>query len=104
MEFSGPIKFANAYGDRNTGAHGTFGLFPPGFETPLHTHSASYRAIVVRGVMTNPFDGEAEPPMLTPRSYWEVEAGVPHTNACISAEPCEFFMYSDAAFDFAAEE
>ncbi len=48
------INFARAYGDRENREHGTFGRFPANFETPLHTHSNDYRAIVLKGEMTNP--------------------------------------------------
>jgi len=96
----GPVDFADAYGDRATGPHGTFGRFPAGFETPLHTHSHSYRAIVLKGSMTNPFAGEESPPVMEPGSYWSVTGGDAHTTACVSATPCEFFMYGGEDFDF----
>ncbi len=100
----GPINFANAYGSRETGPHGTFGQFPANFETPEHTHSHSYRAIVLKGQMTNPFNGEENAPVMGPGSYWAVAAGEAHSTACVSDTPCEFFMYSDSAFDFAPTE
>ena len=98
------VKFAAAFGDRNTGAHGTFGQFPANFETPEHTHTHDYRAIVTKGVMTNPFVGEVDPKALPVGSYWEVSAGSVHTTACISDTPCEFFMFGEASFDFVAHE
>lgn len=94
------IVFAAAYGDRNTKGHGTFGRFPANFETPPHIHTHAYRAVVIKGVMTNPFKGETELKILKPGSYWEVSAGSIHTTACISDTPCEFYMYGDEAFDF----
>lgn len=100
----GPVEFADAYGSRETGPHGTFGAFPAGFTTPEHTHTAGYRAVVLKGEMTNPFGDEANPPVMKPGSYWGVEAGEPHVTACVSAEPCEFFMYSNEGFDFTPTE
>ena len=94
------FQFANAYGDREKGAHGTFGRFPANFITPSHIHSSEYHAIVLHGVMTNPFEGEENPVKLRAGSYWFVPAGANHATACISEEPCEFFMYSEASFDF----
>ena len=94
------IRLAPAYGDRNIGGHGTFGKFPSNFVTPPHTHSAPYHAVVLKGVMTNPFNGEKDPPKMKPGSYWFVPAGSVHTTACVSDTPCEFYMYSDSAFDF----
>ncbi len=94
------INFAAAYGDRSSGQHGTFGRFPANFETPPHIHTHGYSAIVVSGEMTNPFEGEKNPPVLKPGSFWSVKAGSVHTTACVSNTPCEFFMYSRRSFDF----
>ena len=98
------IKMAAAYGDRNVGAHGSFGAFPPNFTTPVHTHTGAYHGVVIKGVMTNPFDGEESPPTLEPGSYWYVPAGSDHATACVSNFPCEFYFYADAAFDFLVAE
>ncbi len=98
------VQFADAYGDRASGEHGTFGRFPANFETPLHIHSHSYRAVVLKGEMTNPFEGEKNPPVLKPGSFWSVASETPHTTACVSETPCEFFMYGSDAFDFVPSE
>jgi hypothetical protein len=100
----GPVEFADAFGSRETGPHGTFGSFPAGFATPEHIHSHGYRAIVTKGEMTNPFGDEANPPVLKPGSYWAVAAGEAHVTACVSAIPCEFFMFSNDGFDFVTSE
>ncbi len=96
------IQMADVWGDRATGAHGTFGKFPANFEAPLHTHTFAYHGVVVSGVMTNPFGkaGEKNPPQMPAGSYWYVPAGVPHTTACVSNTPCQFFFDSEGAFDF----
>jgi len=94
------IAMAHAYGNRGKGAHGSFGTFPAEFITPLHTHTGAYHGVVIEGVMTNPFDGEANPPELGPGSYWYVAAGAKHTTACISKTPCKFYFYADSAFSF----
>ena len=95
-----PIQFADAYGDASTKAYGRFGKFPANFETPMHVHSHSYRAIVVKGLMTNPFGNEKNAPVMKPGSYWSVKAGDNHPTACVSDVPCEFFVYSEHSFDF----
>ena len=94
------IKFAPAYGDRGHGAHGTFGRFPPGFSAPWHTHSGAYYAVVISGVMTNPFRGEDAAPTMEAGSYWYVPANLEHVTACVSQVPCVFYFYSTQAFDF----
>jgi len=104
VDMFGPVQFADAYGDRETGFHGTFGSFPGGFETPKHVHTHGYRAIVLKGEMTNPFGDEENPPVMKPGSFWAVAAGESHTTACVSETPCEFFMYGGENFDFIPEE
>lgn len=98
----GPVEFADAYGSRETGPHGTFGSFPAGFTTPAHTHSHGYRAVVLKGEMTNPFDGDKNPPVMKPGSFWSVEAEDVHTTTCVSSIPCEFLMWGEEGFDFIA--
>lgn len=102
MALNPAISMGHAYGNRGEGAHGSFGRFPAEFITPIHVHSHPYHAIVLSGIMTNPMgaDGEKNPPVLGPGSYWYVPAGAPHATACISATPCEFYFHMDAAFDF----
>lgn len=100
----GPVEFANAFGSRETGPHGTYGKFPAGFETPAHRHSHGYRAVVLEGQMTNPFGDEENPPVMGPGSYWSVEANDLHITACVSETPCVFLMWGNQDFDFIAEQ
>ncbi|SGZ07370.1 DUF4437 domain-containing protein [Moritella viscosa] len=95
-----PIQFADVYGDASTKSYGRFGKFPANFETPMHVHSHGYRAIVVKGLMTNPFGDEKNAPVMKPGSFWSVKAGDNHKTACVSDVSCEFFVYSEHSFDF----
>ncbi|MGI9296230.1 MAG: DUF4437 domain-containing protein [Pseudomonadales bacterium] len=94
------IQMAPAYGDKSNSAHGTFGKFPAKFETPFHTHSGAYHGVVLKGVMTNPFKGQKNPPKMKPGSYWHVPANSVHSTACISDTPCEFYFHAGRGFDF----
>lgn len=95
------LQFSDAYGDRGSSAHGTFGKIPAETASPLHTHSAAYHGVVISGVMTDGFNKDPNPPKLGPGSYWYVPANVPHVTACVSKTPCLFYTHSDAKFDFA---
>lgn len=99
-----PVQFAVVSGDLQSGPQGTFGRFPAHFETPEHLHSHSYRAVVISGEMTNPFEGETNPPVMKPGSFWSVAGGAVHATACVSDTPCEFFMFADKGFDFTPTE
>lgn len=97
-----PIEFGMAYGNTFESDHGTLGKFPKNFETPLHTHSNSYHAVVIEGRMTNPMQGQSgKAKELGPGSYWFVPAGQPHSTACVSGTPCQFYMHQQVPFDFA---
>jgi len=54
--------------------------------------------------MTNPFDGEENPPEMEPGSCWAVKTYEKHTTACVSDTPCEFLMWGGEKFDFIADE
>jgi quercetin dioxygenase-like cupin family protein len=95
------LQFSDAYGDRNAGAHGTFGIIPAKMASPPHTHSSSYHGVVIQGQVTDGFNHEPNPAMLGPGSYWYVPANVVHITACVSSEPCLFYTHSDGKFDFA---
>jgi len=100
-----PIQFAAGSGKTFETAHSTFGKFPGNFITPMHTHSHSYQAIVISGVMTNPMASDkGDPIKLGPGSYWYVPANEAHQTACISEEPCIFYMYQPVPFDFIPKE
>lgn len=45
----GPVQIGVLWGDPATGPSGFLFRIPPGFESPIHAHSASYRAVVIRG-------------------------------------------------------
>jgi len=96
-----PIQFAVASGSTFETAHSTFGKFPGNFITPVHIHSNSYQAVVISGVMTNPMASEkGNPVKMGPGPYWYVPGNEAHQTACISVEPCVFYMYQPVPFDF----
>jgi hypothetical protein len=95
------LKFSDAYGDRNKTGHGTFGTIPGEMASPPHTHSAPYHGVVIKGTVTNGFNGDPNPPRMGSGSYWYVPANEVHITACVSKEPCLFYTHSDAKFDFA---
>ncbi len=95
------VQFGAGWGDRASGAHGTFGIFPAGAVSPPHTHTSDYHGVVISGVMSNPFGTEASPVELPAGSHWYVPAGEQHVTQCMSTEPCVFYFHSEGAFDFA---
>jgi hypothetical protein len=69
---------------------------------PMHTHTASYHLVVIKGVMKHwGADGsqKSAPPM-KPGSYWYQPAGQAHGDSCESKE-CVWFISFDGVRDFA---
>ena len=94
----------------DTGAHGLFGIFPPGFSAPIHTHDADYHGVVLQGELTNPFGTELErflddpnadgDVVLRPGSYWFVPAGAQHSTTCRGPEVCWWYLSQTETFRF----
>ncbi len=95
----GPLKSAQAYGDRNSGAHGSFVKLPAGFTSPPHTHTEDYYATVISGVIASGLEGEADIP-LAPGSYWFQKGKQRHVTKCLSANECVFFQSQAGKADF----
>lgn len=99
----GVAEFGTVSGDRMKGAHGTFIKVVKGTGTPAHTHSNSYRGVVLKGLVENPFAGNAATQVkMGPGSYYSVPAGSEHITRCADDSPtdCLSYIYQEAAFDF----
>ncbi|MFS8974481.1 DUF4437 domain-containing protein [Cupriavidus necator] len=92
------IQVANVWGDATKGAHGAFFRFDPGFESPVHTHTYDYYAVVIKGDLENYQPGQ-KPEKLGPGSYWYQRGKQAHTTACVSKEPCEIYIAQQNKFD-----
>ena len=95
----GPLKTAQAYGDRTSGAHGSFVKLPALFVSPPHTHTEDYYATVVSGVMASGLEGEPDIP-LAAGSYWFQKGKQRHVTKCLSANECVFFQSQAGKADF----
>ncbi len=93
VSFSHPWKGDN-------GRHGDVIRFPAGFDSGPHTHTATYRGVVIQGILMNPPEGQTTSVRLPPGSTWFVAGGVVHSTQCISDQECLFYIHQDAAFDF----
>lgn len=70
-------------------------------KAPIHTHSATYHAVLVKGQTKHwPVGGEAKALTLNPGSHWSQAAKVPHGDECLSAQ-CVLFLQFDGPYDFA---
>lgn len=95
----GPLKSAQAFGDRNSSKHGSFVKLPAGFVSPPHTHTEDYYATVISGVMASGPVGEPDIP-LPQGSYWFQKGKERHVTKCLSANECVFFQSQEGKADF----
>lgn len=98
---AGELQAGPAYGNLQTGHHGTFIRMPAGFVSPVHTHTEDYYAVVVKGIGANDPVG-AEPKPLGVGSYWFQRGEEPHVTRCLSKSGCLFFIVQPGKFDYVA--
>ena len=71
-------------------------------KAPIHTHSATYHAVLVKGQTKHwPVGGEAAAVTLNPGSHWSQAGKVPHGDECLSTQ-CVLYLQFDGPYDFAA--
>ena len=92
------VMTAVAWGDPATGPHGAFHKFTAGFTSPLHTHSANLRAIVISGTMS--MTGEDGREMKLPAgSYFYQPTTFRHVTKCLAGSDCLVFVDADGKWD-----
>jgi len=95
----GPM-IAVAWGDNQSGPHGTFWKFKGGFASPPHTHTADYNAVVIKGTVMNYAPDDKAPKELGPGAYFGQPGGVAHITACKAGSDCLVYTYMVGKFDF----
>jgi quercetin dioxygenase-like cupin family protein len=96
------VEQAVVWGDAK-GAHGSFAKFASGTETPLHTHTATGRSVVVSGTIVSAPEGQ-KPKELGPGSYFSLPGGMKHTTTCKAGAECVIYSQWLGAFDFKPAE
>jgi quercetin dioxygenase-like cupin family protein len=97
------VQFGTVMGDRAKGGHGTFVIIKKGAATPNHTHSKAYSAVVIKGLLENPTEGNSMSEKGLPvGSYYHVPANAKHITRCAtnSPEDCMTFFWQTSSFDF----
>jgi quercetin dioxygenase-like cupin family protein len=72
---------------------------------PMHSHSADYQAVVIRGTMKHWAKGESEAnaPQLGPGSWWYQPGKQVHTDACLDEE-CLIYVHNTGKLDTIPDE
>ena len=92
------VQQAVMWGDAAKGAHGSFAKFASGTETPLHTHTAAGRSVVVSGTVVIAPEGQ-KGKELGPGSYFSLPGGMRHTTSCKAGAECVIYSEWRGAFD-----
>ena len=103
MGDKGPMV-AILWGDPKAGAHGMVVKMPDGMKSPLHTHSADYHAVVLKGTVMNHGKGDAAPKEMPVGSYWFQPGSGAHVTACKAGSACAVYAYMMGKHDFAPAE
>ena len=94
----GSLKVATAFGNLQSGAHGTFVKMPAGYVSKPHVHTGEYYAVVISGIGVNGLEGSKDV-VLPVGSYWSQKGGERHVTKCISPNECIFFISQNVKFD-----
>ena len=94
-----PVEMAVLWGDPKSGPSGVLLKLPSGWEAPVHSHSSSYRAIVIEGSPIHMLDGAANPTAFGPGSYIHQPAGEFHSNANTSGANALVLVIYDGPMD-----
>lgn len=93
------VKIADVWGDHTKSGYGAFLKFPPGFLSPLHTHTNAIKIVVISGTYIQTPEGQSEHRM-GPGSYvFQPGGNYKHISACDKASECLLFIESAGKFD-----
>lgn len=94
---------APIHGDSTTGAYEGYLKLPAGFESPPHSHSYDYWAVLIQGRMTHwPADGGSErtAKQLGVGDLAYLPAKLEHVSKCYPGTDCIVIMVQPGKFDF----
>lgn len=100
-----PVQAALLWGDPATGPAAVIVRFPEGFAEPLHSHSSSYRAVMIKGsFQSRNADGSCGDAVFGPGSYAVQPGGEVHAELNAGEGELIAFVYFEGPVDFALAE
>lgn len=88
---------ATIWGDPDTGPHGAFTKFIPGFDAGMHTHTNDLRIVVIRGAYLYKADGKET--RVGPGSFLFSPGGTKHWSGGDPKEGALFYQEGLGKFD-----
>ena len=92
------VSMAAIWGDSNTGAHGTFTKFEPGYDAGMHTHTNDVWIVVVKGAYL--YKDDAGEKRVGAGNFLRVPGGHKHWSGGDKKEGAVFYEESSGKFDF----
>jgi quercetin dioxygenase-like cupin family protein len=90
-------SMAAIWGDANTGAHGTFTKFEPGFDAGMHTHTNDVWIVGIKGAYL--YKDEGGEKRVGPGDFLRVPGGHKHWSGGDKKEGALFYEEGSAKFD-----
>ena len=96
-ETTSGVSMAAIWGDAETGAHGTFSKFAPGYDAGMHTHTNDVWIVVIKGAYL--YKDAAGEKRVGPGSFLRVPGGWKHWSGGDPKEGALFYEESSGKFD-----
>lgn len=102
----GPLEIGILWGDLATGPSGFLLRIPPGYELPIHSHTANYRAVVLHGQHLHWVETEdkANVQPTSAGSYYFQPATQMHSDTNPTGAESLILIMFDGPFDFILPE
>jgi quercetin dioxygenase-like cupin family protein len=91
------VSMAPIWGDANTGAHGTYTKFTPGFDAGMHTHTNDVWIVVIKGAYL--YKDDAGEKRVAPGDFIRVPGGHKHWSGGDKKLGALFYQEGSGKFD-----
>jgi quercetin dioxygenase-like cupin family protein len=98
MESNRGVSMAPIWGDANTGAHGTFTKFDPGYDAGMHSHTNDVWIVGVKGAYL--YKDDAGEKRVGPGDFLRVPGGHKHWSGGDKKHGALFYEEGSGKFDF----
>jgi quercetin dioxygenase-like cupin family protein len=91
------VSMAVLWGDPNTGPHGTFTKFAPGYDAGTHTHTSDVWLVVIKGAYL--YKDDAGKKRVGPGDFIRIPGGHKHWSGGDKTEGTLFYQEGSGKFD-----
>jgi quercetin dioxygenase-like cupin family protein len=91
------VSMSVIWGDPNTGPHGTFTKFVPGYDAGTHTHSSDVWIVVIKGAYL--YKDESGEKRVGPGDFIRIQGGHKHWSGGDKTEGALFYQEGAGKFD-----